>query len=80
MSDGTSGSVQQAGLDHYNRLINALVQNNIQPVVSLVHWDFPQPLQNQGGFLSSSIVNRFADYADLCFRTFGDRVRRRVVD
>jgi beta-glucosidase/6-phospho-beta-glucosidase/beta-galactosidase len=52
------------------------VHNNIQPVVSLVHWDFPQPLQNQGGFLSSSIVNRFADYADLCFRTFGDRVKR----
>ena len=75
MPDGTQSNINQAGINHYNQLINLLVQHNIQPVVSLIHWDFPQALQNQKGLLNNNFANWFADYADLCFRTFGDRVR-----
>ncbi|KAL9296525.1 hypothetical protein ACSQ67_022421 [Phaseolus vulgaris] len=49
---------------------------NILPFVTLFHWDLPQALEDEyGGFLSPHIINDFQDYAELCFKEFGDRVR-----
>ncbi|WCJ19060.1 beta glucosidase 12 [Euphorbia peplus] len=70
------GGVNQAGINYYNNLINELLANGIKPLVTLFHWDTPQALEDQyQGFLSPKIIDDFRDYADLCFKTFGDRVK-----
>ncbi|XP_059176998.1 lactase/phlorizin hydrolase-like isoform X2 [Physella acuta] len=74
LPDGRAGSLNQNGVDYYNRLIDALLANNIKPMVTLYHWDLPQALQDQGGFMNDSIVSLFEDYARVCFEQFGDRV------
>ncbi|KAL1803224.1 hypothetical protein ACET3Z_031871 [Daucus carota] len=71
-----SGKINQAGVDHYNNLINALLANGIEPYVTLYHWDLPQALEDKyEGWLSSQIINDFATYAETCFQKFGDRVK-----
>lgn len=70
------GEVSQDGIDFYNRLIDELVANEITPFVTLFHWDLPTSLELEiSGFMSSTIVDLFADYADVCFKAFGDRVK-----
>lgn len=70
------GSVNQAGIRFYNRLIDTLLAYSIHPVVTLFHWDMPQGLEDSYlSWLSPEIVPDFNAYADLCFRSFGDRVK-----
>ncbi|KAK4760164.1 hypothetical protein SAY87_023296 [Trapa incisa] len=77
LPDGTiGGGVNQKAIDYYNKLIDALLENGIKPFVTLYHSDLPQALQEKyGGFLDRAIVNDFKEYSDLCFKTFGDRVK-----
>ncbi|XP_039114952.1 LOW QUALITY PROTEIN: beta-glucosidase 6-like [Dioscorea cayenensis subsp. rotundata] len=71
-----TGTVNQAGVDHYNRVINALLAKGIEPYVTLYHWDLPQALEDKyNGWLGSQIINDFANYAETCFKMFGDRVK-----
>ncbi|XP_076927128.1 beta-glucosidase 40-like [Bidens hawaiensis] len=71
-----SGQINQAGVDHYNALINSLLANNIEPYVTLYHWDLPQALEDKyHGWLDTRIINDFANYAETCFEKFGDRVK-----
>ncbi|RZB42137.1 Beta-glucosidase 40 isoform B [Glycine soja] len=70
------GQINQAGVDHYNKLINALLAKGIEPYVTLYHWDLPQALENKySGWLNASIIMDFATYAETCFQKFGDRVK-----
>jgi len=64
----------QAGVDFYNSLINSLLDAGIEPMVTLFHWDLPQALQDVGGWENRTTADAFAQYADTCFRLFGDRV------
>ncbi|PRQ54454.1 putative glycosidase [Rosa chinensis] len=74
-----SGGVNQLGVKFYNNLINELVSNGIKPLVTLLHYDPPQALDDlYGGFLSPNIINDYGDYVNLCFKTFGDRVKHWV--
>ncbi|KAG6534104.1 hypothetical protein ZIOFF_007988 [Zingiber officinale] len=71
-----SGGINREGVDYYNNLINELIANGLQPFVTLFHWDSPQALEDKyGGFLSQLIVEDFRDFAEVCFREFGDRVK-----
>jgi beta-glucosidase len=66
---------EQRGFDHYDRLIDALLERGIEPVVTLYHWDLPQALEDEGGWLSRSTTEAFAEYAAACFEAYGDRVK-----
>src|SRR5689334_535167 len=69
-----SGAPNPAGLDFYDRLLDALVEREITPVVNLFHWDLPQWLQDRGGWLQRETAHRFAEYASIVAARLGDRV------
>lgn len=71
--DGT-GPVNAAGLDFYDRLVDALGEHGITPVPTLYHWDLPQPLEDAGGWLNRDTAARFADYAAAVADRLGDRI------
>jgi beta-glucosidase len=64
--------LERRGLDHYDRLIDELLERGVEPVVTLHHSDLPAAL---GDWRSRDVVERFADYAATCFAAYGDRVR-----
>ncbi|KAL8160679.1 hypothetical protein V2J09_002216 [Rumex salicifolius] len=69
------GPINPKGLAFYNNFINELLNNGIQPHVTLLHVDVPQALEDEyGGFLSRKIIKDFVAFANVCFREFGDRV------
>ena len=69
-----SGAVNPAGLDFYSRLVDALLSHGIAPLITLYHWDLPQPLQDQGGWANRETAARFAEYASVVGHALGDRV------
>ncbi len=71
-----SGAVNQAGLQFYDRLVDELCAQDIKPVVTLYHWDLPQPLEDAGGWTVRDTAYRFADYAASVQAALGDRVAR----
>jgi beta-glucosidase len=73
LPDGT-GRVNQKGLDFYAKLIDRLRKYNIQPNITLYHWDLPQALQARGGWAVRESVQWFTDYAEIVFKQLGDRV------
>lgn len=68
------GALNQAGLDFYERIIDALLEAKIRPFVTLYHWDLPQALQEKGGWGNPDTWRYFSDYAALMAKRFGDRV------
>jgi beta-glucosidase len=75
LPEGT-GEVNQAGLVHYRQLIDDLIENGIEPVVTIYHWDMPEKLAERGGWANPASVDWYEAYAEVIFRAFGDRVRR----
>jgi beta-glucosidase len=69
-----SGAPNPVGLDFYDRLLDALGERGITPVVNLFHWDLPQWLQDRGGWLQRDTAYRFAEYAAVVAARLGDRV------
>ncbi|MCW3814150.1 GH1 family beta-glucosidase [Micromonospora sp. DR5-3] len=70
-----TGAVNPAGLDFYERLVDALLDQGVDPVATLFHWDLPQALEDAGGWLNRDTAHRFAEYADLVAARLGDRVK-----
>ena len=71
-----NGEVNQKGIDFYNDLIDELVKNGITPIVTIYHFEYPQGLIDQyGGWIDRRSIDDYVNYAELLFRTYGDRVK-----
>lgn len=73
LPDGV-GQVNQAGLDFYDRLVDAILERELKPFLTLYHWDLPATLADKGGWQNSNIANWFADYAEIVLAKIGDRI------
>jgi beta-glucosidase len=70
------GRVNTAGLDFYDRFVDELLENGIEPFATLYHWDLPQPLEDRGGWPVRDTVEAFAEYVEVVAERLGDRVTR----
>ena len=68
------GAWNEAGFDFYDRLLDELAARKVKAHLTLYHWDLPQGLQDDGGWLSRDTAYRFADYAAEVTRRFGARI------
>jgi beta-glucosidase len=68
------GAVNAAGLDFYDRLVDALLAAGVEPWVNLFHWDLPQPLEDGGGWPVRATAEAFVEYASVVATRLGDRV------
>lgn len=73
MPSGT-GKVDEAGLGFYDRLIDGLLARNIEPTLTIYHWDLPSVLQSKGGWNWEGIGDSFAQYTEVLAKKFADRV------
>ena len=69
------GKVNQEGIDYYNRLIDELIANGIEPYMTLYHWDLPYELHKKGGWLNEESVSWFKEYTTVIAKHFSDRVK-----
>ena len=69
------GRVNEAGLGFYERLVDTLLANGIEPMATLFHWDLPAALDDRGGWLNPDVADWFADYASVMFRRLDDRLK-----
>ncbi|KAJ3672944.1 hypothetical protein LUZ60_006318 [Juncus effusus] len=70
------GKVNPKGLQYYNNLINYMIQQGITPYATLLHGDFPLALTEKNkSLINPIVVDIFANYAEFCFKTFGDRIK-----
>jgi len=72
---GGRGIINEAGLDFYSKMVDRLLKLEIEPYITLYHWDLPQKLQDEGGWVSRSVVDAFVEYTDIVTRALGDRVK-----
>jgi beta-glucosidase len=69
-----SGAANAKGLDFYERLVDCMRENGIEPYATLYHWDLPQHLQDEGGWTNRATADRFAQYCDVVTRRLGKKV------
>ncbi len=70
-----TGEINQAGIDYYNRVIDYCLSLDIEPWVTIYHWDLPQVLEDQGGWTNRKVIDWFTAYTAICAQYFGDRVK-----
>jgi len=76
LPDGT-GSVNEKGLDFYERLVDGLLERGIEPCPTLYHWDLPQALEDRwGGWLSRDTAEAMGEFAEVVARRLGHRVEK----
>ena len=69
------GAVNEGGLGFYERLVDTLLANGIEPMATLYHWDLPAALDDRGGWLNPDVADWFADYASVMYRRLDGRVK-----
>ncbi len=74
-----TGPLNRKGIDFYDRLIDKILENGIDPWLTLYHWDLPHALELKGGWTNRDIVSWFGEYASICAEHFGDRVKHWMV-
>ncbi len=78
LPEGT-GRVNRDGVDFYHRLLDSLAARGITPFVTLYHWDLPLALERRGGWTNREVAQWFAEFAGLCAREYGDKVRHWIL-
>ena len=73
------GKINQYGIDFYNRVIDECLAQNIQPWITLYHWDLPLAHSNNGGWTNREIIRWFEEYTTVCIQAFGDRVKHWMI-
>ena len=73
---GGRGPVNPEAVTFYTNVIDELIAQEIEPFVTLYHFDMPLELQQEGGWENRSVVEAYAEFAEQCFRLFGDRVKK----
>ncbi|MVM37288.1 beta-glucosidase [Spirosoma sp. HMF3257] len=73
------GRINEAGLAFYDRLIDHCLRLDITPWITLYHWDLPHALELKGGWPNRKIVDWFADFADVCTKAFGHKVKHWII-
>jgi beta-glucosidase len=68
------GKVNPKGLAFYDELVDGLLEAGVEPMATLYHWDLPQGLQDDGGWLNRDTIERFAEYAAVVGNALADRV------
>jgi beta-glucosidase len=74
-ANGRGRTPNQKGLDFYSRLVDGMLEHGLEPWVTLYHWDLPQALQDQGGWVNRDTVDAFVEYTDVVSRHLGDRIK-----
>lgn len=74
MPDGVH--VNEKAVDFYNNVIDEMIEQDIEPIINLYHFDMPLHFHEQGGWENRDVVDAFARYAETAFRLFGDRVKK----
>lgn len=75
MPNGT-GEINKKGIQFYNNLIDELIKNDIEPIMTMYHWDLPAELHYKGGWLNLEIADYFMEYAKVIAENFTDRVKK----
>jgi len=69
------GQPNEKGIAYYERVIDELLANGIDPYVTMFHWDLPQAMQDRnGGWESKDTSKAFGDYAGYVSKRLSDRV------
>jgi 6-phospho-beta-glucosidase len=76
LPNGDDETPNQKGIDFYRNLIKELIKNNIEPVVTMFHFDLPLPLAKKGSFISKETCDAFVKYAKILLTEFGDLVTK----
>ncbi|EOB3584487.1 glycoside hydrolase family 1 protein [Vibrio vulnificus] len=69
------GEVNEAGVEFYSNLIDELLKYNIEPILTLYHFDLPQALEENGGWSDRATIEAFVEFSQLVFERYGDRVK-----
>lgn len=71
MPEGT-GAVNEKAIALYRDMIMEMKKNGIEPYITMYHWEFPQSLQDKGGWLNEEVIEWFGEYAKVVAENFGD--------
>ena len=74
-----TGAVNQKGIDFYKSIIDTCIENEIEPWITLYHWDLPLALQQKGGWTNREILKWFEEYVGVCINAFKDKVNKWMV-
>lgn len=74
-----TGSINPKGVRFYHDVINTCIELDIEPWVTLYHWDLPQTLENKGGWTNRNIIDWFSEYVEFCTKEYGNKVKKWIV-
>ncbi|HYG38333.1 MAG TPA: GH1 family beta-glucosidase [Cytophagales bacterium] len=73
------GNPNKEGVDFYHKIIDLCLELEIEPWITLYHWDLPLALEKKGGWTNREILNWFSQYVNFCITAFGDRVKHWMI-